>query len=135
MKTVKTAKELGEAIKSNEEYIYVEGDLKNRVLKIKITGRIAWGIAGAAIAVAVGLYLAAPVAGAATAPAGAIGGVVSFKGSVLAASTAMTILGVKATTVAISVAIVAGGVGAINALRDNYKIERNDGTGMLLKRK
>lgn len=42
MKTVKTSKELGEAIKSNEDYIYVEGDLKNKVIRIKATGKIAW---------------------------------------------------------------------------------------------
>lgn len=33
MKTVKTSKELGEAIKSNKDYIYVEGDLKTKLLE------------------------------------------------------------------------------------------------------
>lgn len=40
MKTVKTAKELGLAIKNKEDYIYVEGDLKNKVIRIKATGKL-----------------------------------------------------------------------------------------------
>lgn len=135
MKTVKSAKELGEAIKNKEEYIYIEGDLKNKIIKIKATGKIAWAIAGVAIASAVGLYLSAPATAVATAPAGGVGSVVSFGGSAAAAGSAMTILGINATAVAMSVAIAAGGIGAINLLRDDYKIVRNDNKGMLLERK
>lgn len=135
MKTVKSAKELGEAIKNKEEYIYIEGDLKNRIIKIKATGKIAWAIAGVAIASAVGLYLSAPATAVATAPAGGVGSVVSFGGSAVAAGAATTILGINATAVAMSVAIAAGGIGAINLLRDDYKIVRNDNKGMLLERK
>lgn len=135
MKTVKSAKELGEAIKNKEEYIYIEGDLKNRIIKIKATGKIAWAIAGVAIASAVGLYLSAPATAVATAPAGGVGSVVSFCGSAAAAGAATTILGINATAVAMSVAIAAGGIGAINLLRDDYKIVRNDNKGMLLERK
>ena len=68
MKTVKTAKELGLAIKNEESYIYVEGDLKNKVLIIKATGKIAWVIAGGSIAAAIALYLATPAATVASAP-------------------------------------------------------------------
>ena len=135
MKTVKSAKELGEAIKNKEEYIYIEGDLKNRIIKIKATGKIAWAIAGVAIASAVGLYLSAPATAVATAPAGGVGSVVSFGGSAAAVGAATTILGINATAVAMSVAIAAGGIGAINLLRDDYKIVRNDNKGMLLERK
>lgn len=135
MKTVKSAKELGEAIKNKEEYIYIEGDLKNRIIKIKATGKIAWAIAGVAIASAVGLYLSAPATAVVTAPAGGVGSVVSFGGSAAAAGAATTILGINATAVAMSVAIAAGGIGAINLLRDDYKIVRNDNKGMLLERK
>lgn len=135
MKTVKTSEELGKAIKAKEEYIYIEGDLRKRIIRIKATGKIAWAVAGTSVAAAVGLYLATPVATATTAPAAGTGGVISFTGSATAATVATTVLGIKATWVAISVAIAAGGFGAISSLRDGYTIERKDANGMMLKRK
>ena len=57
MKTVRTSVELGKAIKAQEEFIYIEGDLKRKIVRLKATGKIAWGIAGASIASAVALYL------------------------------------------------------------------------------
>lgn len=132
MRTVRTSKELGEALKNNESYIYVEGDLKNKVLKIKVAGRLAWAIAGGSIATAVALYIATPAATAATA---GVGGAISFTGSAAAASVATTVLGIPATTVAIYIAVAAGGFGAITSLRNNYTIERKDANGMLLKKK
>ena len=132
MKTVRTSKELGKALKNNESYIYVEGDLKNKIIRIKIAGRLAWAVAGASIATAVALYLASP---AATITTGGVGGAISFTGSATAATVASTILGIPATTVAISIAVAAGGFGAITSLRNNYIIERKDSNGMLLKKK
>ena len=39
---VKDAKELAQAIKSNEDYIEIEGDLKKGAVKVKGTEKIAW---------------------------------------------------------------------------------------------
>jgi len=46
---VTNEKELGEAIKNGQDYIEVEGDLVNKVFKIKASGKVVWGIIGAAI--------------------------------------------------------------------------------------
>jgi len=132
MKTVRTSEELGKAIKAQEEFIYIEGDLKRKIVRLKATGKIAWGIAGASIASAVALYLATPAVTVATAPAAGVGGAISFTGS---ATAAITILGVKATWVAVSVAVAAGGYGAIRSLRDGYSIISKDEKGLMLKRK
>jgi len=135
MKTVRTSEELGKAIKAQEEFIYIEGDLKRKIVRLKATGKIAWGIAGASIASAVALYLATPAVTVATAPAAGVGGAISFTGSATAATAAITILGVKATWVAVSVAVAAGGYGAIRSLRDGYSIISKDEKGLMLKRK
>ena len=55
MVTVRTAKELGQALKSNEHYIYVEGDLKNKIIRIKAVGKIAWILAIGSLATAISL--------------------------------------------------------------------------------
>lgn len=135
MKTVRTSKELGIAIKNNEDYIYVEGDLKNKIIRIKATGKIAWGIAGASIAIAVGLYLATPAVTAVSAPAAGVGGAISFTGSAAAATAAITVLGFNATVVAITVAVSAGGFAGIQSLRDKYTIVSKDDNGVIMKRK
>jgi len=102
MKTVRTFKELAEALKSSESYIYVEGDLKNKIVRIKATERVASGGIGS---------------------------------SITAATVATTILGIPATTVAISVAVAAGGFAAITSLRNNYTIEKKETNGILLRKK
>ena len=68
----RTAKEFAEAVKNNEEYITIEGDLKNGVLRIKATGKVAWGVCVASLAVAIAAVAVAPVGGGA--PAGATSG-------------------------------------------------------------
>ena len=140
MKKVRTSKELGLAIKNGESYIYIEGDLKNKVLRIKFAGKLAWGIAFTSIAAAVALYLAAPAvttAGAAVGgPAGAaVGGAISFTGSAVAVPTAITILGVSATKLAIVVGVVSGGTAGIMKLRDKYEIVENNDKILTLKKK
>ncbi len=135
MITVKTSKELGEAIKNEESSIYIEGDLKNKVVRIKFTGKLAWAVAGASIAGAVLLYLLTPAATVASAPVAGAGGAVTFTGAAVSAGAAMTILGIPATTAAIAIAVAAGGYGAIISLRDKYKISRKDVNGILLEKK
>ena len=53
----RTAKEFAEAVKDNEEYITIEGDIKNGVLRIKATGKIAWGVCAGSLAIAITLSL------------------------------------------------------------------------------
>ena len=50
---VKNAKELGQAIKDGMDVIELEADLAKKVIKIKATGNVAWGVAAGALAVAI----------------------------------------------------------------------------------
>ena len=111
--SVNDSKGLGKALKDNEGEIIIEGDLKNKVLRIKATGKVAWAIAIGAIGFAVAAAIAAP----------ATGGTSGIAAS-LVAPAAVPVLG-GATTTAIGIAVTAGGVGALNKLR-KYKIVEND---------
>ncbi len=119
----RTAKEFAEAVKNNEEYITIEGDLKNGVLRRKATGKVAWGVCVASLAVAIAAVAVAPVGGGA--PAGA--------GLVMVTPAAAT-LG-AAVVPAVAIGVCAGGVGVLNTLRDKYKIVEKTDTYITLKRK
>lgn len=134
MKKCKTSKELAEAIKNKEDYIVIEGDLKNKVFRIKAVGPVAWGVCAAALVVAITSYSTMPVATAATAPTGGVGGAVSAVSGVAATTVAAATLG-TATTSAIAIGVAAGGIGALTALRDKYKIVEKDDKQIKLKRK
>ncbi|MHB8064435.1 MAG: hypothetical protein ACYDG2_17685 [Ruminiclostridium sp.] len=135
MRTVRTSKELGKAIKENESVIVVEGDIVNSVYKLKVISGVAWTIAIGAIGSAIYLYLSAPAAAAASAPLGGSGAAIPFTGGLAASSVAVTILGFKATTVAIAVGVSAGGVGAVSAIKNKYEITEKSYNRAVLKRK
>lgn len=136
MKTVKSSKELGLAIKNGENEIKVEGDLQKRILRIRAIRPALWGIVAASVAAGVTLLLATPAVTAATAPVAGIGGAISFKGSVIASSAAATILGVNSTIVAIGVTIGAGGgTAALVKLREQYVVREKNSQYIILKKK
>jgi hypothetical protein len=117
---IQTEKELGEALKNDQDTIEIEGDLQKKVLKIKATGKVAWAIAIGAIGIAVVVALGS---GGAAAPASGVVGIGAV--SVLGFSTAMS---------AVGIAIAAGGVGALNSLR-RYKIISQSGGKLVLSRR
>ena len=117
---IKDEKELGEALKNEQDTIEIEGDLKKKVLKIKATGKVAWVVAIGAIGVAV---VVAVSSGGAAAP---VSGVVGIG--------AVSVLGLSAATSAVAIAVAAGGVGALNSLR-RYKIAHQDGNKLVLSRR
>lgn len=127
----KTPKELGKALKDQEETIVIEGDLKNKVFRIKATGKVAWGVCAAALGTAILCYLAAPAATVAATPAG---GTASLVSGVAATAVAATTLG-SAASAAVVIGVAAGGIGALNALRDKYKIIEKDERHITLQRK
>lgn len=112
--TVRDEKELAKALENNEDTIYVEGDLKNNVIRIKATGKIAWAIAIAAITAVVIIIITSMATGGASAVASA--GI---------APVAVGILGAPATMSAIGIAVAAGGVGVLNKLRSYDLIQKN----------
>ncbi len=131
---VTTQKELGQAIKKGEDTIVIEGDLAKKVIRIKATGKVAWGVAIGAIGVAVYAIMSAPAATTVTAPAAGVGGAISFTGAAAATGAAGTILGTSAIT-AIGIAVAAGGIGALTTLRDRYKIHSKEDRKLVLRRK
>ncbi|MCC8088812.1 MAG: hypothetical protein LIO79_06065 [Rikenellaceae bacterium] len=57
MITVKNSRQLGQAIKGDNDTIKIEGSLKNRVLKIRSIKTAAWISAGALLGTAIALAL------------------------------------------------------------------------------
>lgn len=121
IKVIRTEKELGQALKSGQDEIVIEGDLVNKSIKLRATGKIAWVVAIGAIGLAVGISVSS--AGLAT----PVGGVVASAGAV-------SVLGISTTSAAISIAVAAGGVGALNSLR-KYKEVSREGNRLVLRKR
>lgn len=124
---VNTEKELGEALKAGEDEIEIEGDLANKTVRIRATGKIAWAIAFGAIGIAA-------FSAYATLGTGGVSTPVTGTTAALSATAAVGILGGSATAAAISIAIAAGGVGALTSLR-NYKEVSRTATTLVLRRR
>jgi hypothetical protein len=116
---VRTEEELAEAIENGEDTIEIEGDLKEKTLKIKATGKVAWVIAIGAIGIAVTIVII--TGGTGTPVSGFIG------------VGAVSVLGLPAAITAVSIAVAAGGVGILNKLR-SYKIVENSENILILKK-
>lgn len=127
MGIVTSEKELGEALKRNDDVIEVELDLARKVVKIKTTEKGAWVICVLAISAAVASVGVAVATGGTTAPADALIAVPATAG-------AASILGIPTAVAAVQIAIVGGGVGALNKLR-NYRLEKISDTKVILYRK
>lgn len=116
-------KDLGRKVKNGESTIEVEGDLAGKIIRIKVTGDVAWLVCVGAIGVALASTLMAP------ATAG-----VSEVASLVAGSVAATTLGVSTTVTAVLIAVGGGGVGVLNKLRD-YKMEKLTDEHIILHRR
>lgn len=123
---ISNEKDLGDAIKNEQDTIEIEGDLGKKVLKIKATGKVAWMVAAGAIGVAV-LAIMYPIPEPTTQ-------VASKAFAITAGGSAVAILGAGTATTAISIAIVAGGVGALNKLRAYKVVSSTDNNRVVLKR-
>lgn len=120
-------KELGEAIKRGDDTIEIEFKLKDRVIKIKIIGKVSWAIAIGSMGVAVTAIIATAATGGTTAPVNALVATPALAGAV-------SVLGVPTTISAIGIAVAGGGIGALNKLRD-YEIEEISDDKAILHRK
>lgn len=120
-------KELGKALKDNQDYIEIEGKLVGQVVKIKAIGKVAWGACAVAISIAIiGAVSSAGTGGLAT-PVSAFIATPGLAGTV-------GILGVSTTNVAIVIAVAGGGIEALNKLR-KYDLERVSESKVILHRK
>ncbi|RJP24484.1 MAG: hypothetical protein C4520_03980 [Candidatus Abyssobacteria bacterium SURF_5] len=111
-KTVTTEKDLGQALKEKVSTIIIEGSLKDKVIRIRATGKVAWLIAGGAIAIAIAIVISS--AGTAAPVAALVGG------------TTVGILGLPAAIAATSIGVAAGGFAALNRLRRYKEFERSE---------
>ncbi|MGM0582962.1 MAG: hypothetical protein ACQETL_19960 [Bacteroidota bacterium] len=118
-------KDLGKALKKDQETIEIEGSLKDKVIRIKATGKVAWTIAIGSIGIAV-VAILYPVPELAT-QTGAKGI------AALTGGAAVGILGAGTAASAISIAVAAGGVATLNKLR-GYKITSKSGDKIVLRK-
>lgn len=120
---VNSAKELADAIERGEDTIEILGDLAGKTIRIRATGKVAWTVCIGCIGIALVALLAVPeTAGTSVAVAG------------LTAGAATGILGISTTTVAMAIAIAAGGVGVLTRLRQYKEISRG-AASLVLKRR
>ncbi|NQE47526.1 MULTISPECIES: hypothetical protein [Herbaspirillum] len=123
MTTVTNEKDLGKAIKSEEDTIQIEGDLARKIIRIRATGKVAWAIAFGAIGVAVAAtIIALPTGGTSEVAAAAI------------APAPIAILGGATTYSCIAIALAAGGIGSLAKLRTYKEVSRSEGR-LVLKRR
>ncbi|MGN0047975.1 MAG: hypothetical protein ACI37U_03620 [Bacteroides sp.] len=128
---VRTEEELAKQVQNGDDYIVIEGDLRNKVIKIKTKGKVAWAIAFGAIAVAIVVIL--------TMPASAVTGpVVPVVEGVLAsgvAAGAVAVLGFSTTVSAISMALAVKSKSVLTKLRNNYDIVEESKNRIVLRKK
>lgn len=127
VRKVKTEKELGEALKAGEDEIEIEGDLAQRTIRIRATGKLAWAVAFGALGIAaVAVYATIGSAGTSTSVTGSM--------AFISGSAAAGILGVTTAATALSIAIAAGGVGALTRLRKYRELSRSENKLILRRR-
>ena len=130
---ITTAKELGQAIKEEKDTIEIEGDLVRRVIKIKATGKVAWGVCIGALGVAITLVLTQPATTAIDiSTLGTSALVKSFVATSSGVVAVSTLGSVSAVSTAIGIGVAGGGVAALNNLRD-YRLEKKGNNKINLK--
>lgn len=130
-KYCKNEKDLKDAINDKEDEIYIEGDVKNWVIKIKATGSVAWAVCIGCIAIAIAIIIASGPAAAVKPEAGAAALV---SGTVIIGAAAKQILG-SALIPVITFGVMTGGIGALTTLREKYKIVEKTDKYIKLERK
>ena len=132
---ITTAKELGQSIKEEKDTIEIEGDLVRRVIKIKATGKVAWGVCIGALGVAITLVLTQPATTAIDiSTLGTSALVKSFVATSSGVVAVSTLGSVSAVSTAIGIGVAGGGVAALNKLRD-YRLEKKGNNKIILYRK
>ena len=132
MKTVKSEKELKNAIKSNVKLIRI--DNRKLVRRVKRTLRIptaSFVAASVFISTAIAGTLITKAEAVTTGPAtGWTSTVVTFSGSAAAAAAAIPIIGAKAAIALVILGVGMGGFGMVKKLHNNYKIHKS-GSGWI----
>lgn len=128
---VSNEKELGKALKNNEDTIVVEGNLAKKVFRIKATGKVAWAVAIGGIGVAITAAIATVATGGLSAPMTGGAAVAGLTPAALALGGGGG--GLAVATSAVTIGVAGGGIEALNKLR-KYKLKK-DGNRVILTRK
>lgn len=131
MTTVTTEKELGEALKNNQDGIIIEGDLEEKVIRIKAVGKVAWAACFVGIAAIVTLGIVIITSGGTAAP---VAGPAFTASLITVAPVAASTMGIPALVSAVGIAIAGGGVAVLNKLR-KYRIEKINSKKIVLHKK
>lgn len=116
-------KELRQALQAGTDSIEIEGNLKDKVVRIKASGKVAWVIALGAIAVAVIVALSHTLAN------------INNANKVLMESpTSAPHLGLSIVWILLGIAVVAIIVAMLNKFR-GYKLEKVSNTRIILRKK
>lgn len=133
--SIKTFKEILDALRTDQDEIHIEGDAAKKIIKIKASGNIAWVIALGAVTVAVIAALSASKSNNDKSSTAAM--VLGFS----AAPAAVATIGVSATSGLIAIVMAGvGGIGlvatkrALTKLRNNYKVIASSENMVVLKR-
>lgn len=125
--SVTTEAELADAVSRNEDTIIIEGNLAKKTVRIKATGTVAWVVAIGSISIVFYGVVATLGTGGAATPATSVALATGSAG-------AISVLGVAATTAAISMAVSVKSLRVLKRLRNNYKLTVNSGDKVTLKR-
>lgn len=129
---VKTEEELAKAVNNNENRIEIEGDLAEKVIKIKASGNVAWAVAIGSIGIAVIAIISLfKNSESKNSQSPKVAFVASGIGATTAAG-AVGVLGLATTISAIKIAVSGGGKDVLKKLR-NYKMEKISDTKIVLK--
>lgn len=122
-----TEKEFGEALKNDQDTIEIEGDLAKKTIKIKATGKVAWGVCIGCIAIAVAMVVVTIGSGGTATP-------VTGPTAAITLSAAAATWGLPTAITATGIAVAGGGVGVLNKLR-KYRLVKISDTKIILYRK
>lgn len=120
-------KDLGNAVKNDQDTIEIEGDLAKKVIKIKATGKVAWGACALGLTIAISATIATVATAGTSAP-------VTVPAGLIGMGTATTTLGATVATSAVAIGVAGGGIGALNKLR-KYKLEKINDQKIILHKK
>ena len=120
-------KELGKAIKEEQDHIEVEFDLAKKVIKIKGVGKVAWGVCVVALTVAIGAFIVTLSSGGTSSPASVPAGLAGM-------GTASAIMGAGVASSAVAIGAAGGGIATLKKLR-KYRIEKINDDKIILHKK
>ncbi len=122
-----TEKEFGEALRNDQDTIVIEGELAQKTIKIKATGKVAWGVCIGCIGIGVALVVVTIGSGGTATP-------ITGPTTAITLGAAAATWGLPTAITATGIAVAGGGVRVLNKLR-KYRLVKISDTKIILYRK